>query len=530
MAKKKPRRRTAAKIATKGEQQRLVEAAKRLAEDPTPLVPRIEGKVKDGPVKRLQRSLAKVAKKRGSPRWLGWYTKRGPMLARSYATLLLIDARGASSHMASMPTPVGPLKYAYRGGNVRPRVLLGVQHHHQDLVRIMAYRELAQQTDGVVWTVPGGTVLTGKKDRPPSEWIGAVREALPFELTTANEDGALVLRPAAMTSGPDDLRFRFELPTGPLVVLLDEPTLLSHPDAKVLHTVGQRFIGLEVHRNVELGVEGYPWHLADPAARAPLDATRPEFSKKRLEAYLAGGVPESVMLDEARARWRDGIIAGTQEILVLGDTCYGADRAAFVAAVDAGEDQRRAIRLLLDAHAGPLVVEDHSSGKVIEALWSHAATVLPQLLGDDKALSRILRQHDRSSPAVVLEEVLNAGLARERLAGYPYWEALPDAVAGLDQVFRAQKARGRTAALETADRILKGRTHKGVLHAVLAQLDGLQGREWRFDRNDQDAGEFLSGPVRETFEAAGGDYAEKLAAVHTLAGGVGDLPVPEGTM
>lgn len=491
----------------------------------------MEGHGKRGTVRRLERGLRRVAKAHERPGRLKWYTRMGRPLVRAYATVLLVGAQGGASRMAAMPTAEGELKFPYRGGNVSRRAIVAVAHHHHPRVRILGYRDLAQDTGGVAWAVPEGIVLTDKRDPPPDDWYGLVLDALdvPFERSGTHlhtPDFAAHDDPYAPEA---PLGLELTLKTGPTTLHVSEPHVREHlAQRSLIGILGAYLIGLDPAKDITFRPTGTPRDCRHPGKPCLWSTTTPEARKSVQEGYRVGAVSEAALLDHFLERWEDAVRDAPGRLYVLGDACYGDDADAFVKALDLPADTEEAMRRFVDAGPDVAIVPDSGFGKVLEAFWDAAPKVLPALAPDAATLDRILAKHTRSPPTVVLEEVLQAKAAKQKLAGYPVYDTLPTAAAAADRIVRAHHTGGATAATEVVDKEVKRETHKGVLWAALLRFEATQGRDWRFNENDRDAGAFLRPAFDALLDAGPDDYHAKLAELHTLAGGTGDLPAPAG--
>ncbi|MBW3583111.1 MAG: hypothetical protein KY455_08440 [Euryarchaeota archaeon] len=529
----KPRRRSAAKIATKREQTGLVETAERLGEDPSPLVPRVQGRVRTGPVKRLERRLRKISAGRASERRLRRYLRWGPRLARAYAHLLLVGHRGGAKRMGSLKTPVGELKYAVRA-NLSARITVAVQHQHHPEVRILGYRELAQKTGGIVWADEAGVILTGRNDPPPDEWYDLVLDSIDFPLERT-PDGLRTPDLVDITdlTAPDaPYALQVVLATGPTRISLSAAKLrdlVPSGGRSLLGRLAVYLIGLDPKRDVTVTPLGTPTDCHHPGDTCLWATARPAVRKRPLERYQSGELNERDLLDRIRPDWEEAVRLAGGRLYCAGGNCYGADPDRLLDALGLSGDTRAATRMFLEEGPPVVLAEEFSHNKVLEAAWAAAPRVLVRLHPRPEELDVLIERHKRSPPATILEEVLAEKTAAERLAGYPRYERLPTGAAVADRLFRAHTTGDAPAVLDTVDKELKRATHKGLLWAALTHYDATQGRAWQFDKNDQEAGGFLIAPLQALFEAGPDSYHTALKKIHTLSGGTGELPEPVGT-
>src|SRR5687767_2819111 len=117
--------RTGAKTATKDQERDYLERFERLAQDPSPLVPRWEGPGRD-PFASMRAQLEKVRRRRGSSFWLKWYG-RGRRMRSAYAHTLRILQGGRIPSFASIRLRGRDVKFVLRGNGIRDK-LVAVQN------------------------------------------------------------------------------------------------------------------------------------------------------------------------------------------------------------------------------------------------------------------------------------------------------------------------------------------------------------------------------------------------------------------
>lgn len=532
MAQRKPRRRSGAKIATKKEQAELLKRARELAEDPSPLVPAAIGPQKRV-ANRLQRRLEKISHSKDSERRLKGFLKRGPELTRAYANLLMVAASDQAERMASTNTPVGSLKYAVRG--MAPRqASVAVQHFRYPEVRVLAYRDITRKTHSLVWATPKGVALTGRKDPPPDGWSETMREHVAVELR-ASQDEPHVFHCThldADSTGRDrsPLALEVELPAGPTRFrVCDEciHTRLKERGKGLLPTVAGLVIGLK-SRQIDARVRGTP-RVCEHDGDCSWTRNVPTVPEQTLIGYREGRRSEADVLDKLLPLWEDRVREADERLLVAGEECYGDDEARFLDAIGETGERREVLERFLALAPRVVIAKDATMNHVLEASWEVAPRVLKELHPYKGELEQLLKKHAKSPPAAVVDEVLEARRARAVLKGYPRYNELPAAARSADRVARAYRTDGEAGMIAAVEKELDSHgPHKGVLWAALRLAGQQETQRWRFDKISIEAGEFLEGTLKELTETDAGAYHEKLAQLHTLAGGQGSIPEPVG--
>lgn len=521
-----PRRKSGAKIVTKREQTELFEHLDRLAEDPSPLMPETGGNTFRA-VAKLERRLRQLAAVSEKPGRLKLGIRFGSAFSKAFANLLLVRNSRKAGRMGSFRSPVGDLKYAVRG-NVSPRHIVAIQHYRYPEVRILGYRELAQETKGVVWSTEHGVTLTARGQDAPDAWFDLLAERLPTNLerdgTTLRCEHMVGVVNLHAPTAPYGMHVA--ITAGNVHANICEACIHNHFSGRthgLLGHAGRLLIGVDIERDITVEPTGTP-HSCTHEGDCAWSRHPPTISAKALERYRSGADNEGALLAHVLPRWEDAVREADEPVLVAGGICHGDDRQAFLAALSVTPEMAEAVSRFLDASPRALIVGEPSVNKVLDACWDAAPRVLASLHPNPEDLDALLERHRRSPHSAVLEEVLEARQAKTALAGFPTYGNLSGGAAAADHLARGYKVGGAPRLLAVADRELKRSTHKGVVYAALRVVEGTQGREWHFQRTDVEAGEFLEDAVRALLASKPDSYHDALASVHTLSGGVGDLP------
>ncbi len=532
MAQRKPRRRSGAKIATKKEQAELLKRARELAEDPSPLVPEASGP-HQRTANRLQRRLEKISRAKDNERRLKGFLKRGPELTRAYANLLMVAASDQAERMASTNTPVGSLKYAVRG--MAPRqASVAVQHFRYPEVRVLAYRDITRKTHALVWATPKGVALTGRKDPPPDGWSQTMLEHVEADLQRSDKEPDVFhcphLEPGPESRDRSPLALEIEIPAGPTRFRVCEEcahSRLKERGKGLLPTVAGLVLGLK-HKQIEVRIRGTPRVCVHEGECAWIRNV-PPVPEQTLIAYREGRRSEAEVIDKLLPLWEDRVREADDRLLVAGGDCYGDDETAFLEAIGETGERRDVLKRFLALAPRVVIAKDATMNHVLEACWEVAPRVLKELHPYKGELEQLLKKHAKSPPAAIVDEILEARRALAVLKGYPRYSQLPPAARSADRIARAHRTGGEAGMIAAVEKELDGHNpHKGVLWAALRLAGQHETHRWRFDKISIEAGEFLEGTLKELTETGADSYHEKLAQLHTLAGGEGSLPKPVG--
>jgi hypothetical protein len=133
-----------ARAPPKSQERALVERAKAVIEDYSPLLPECTGSCKKSAFIKIERSLAKVQKFAGNVQKLEKMASKGDRIARGYASLLMIAEAGKVPYTAAVQTPFGEAMYAVRG-KADAKTLVGVQNYTDKRLLLLAYMPYAMK-------------------------------------------------------------------------------------------------------------------------------------------------------------------------------------------------------------------------------------------------------------------------------------------------------------------------------------------------------------------------------------------------
>lgn len=158
------RRKSGLRTAAGSLQEQFLERMARLAEDPTLVLPRVEGK-EPRALARLRRQIN--ALKAG----------RTPLAARFDAHVLGATYRAAKlADWDAVPRMLdakvaGQRRFYVQRGQVVRTCSLGVQNYDHPRVLLLAYASMAQRHGLHFFALPDGVLCTGKAPAPPPEWF-----------------------------------------------------------------------------------------------------------------------------------------------------------------------------------------------------------------------------------------------------------------------------------------------------------------------------------------------------------------------
>ena len=460
----KPKRRKATlHSAGKVTEQELLERARELYEDPSPVIPICEGPCGlFSPVKAARSQIPRVHAARDDEGKLLRLASRGNELARAVAATLLLAKAEKIPIVADLRLAGENVPYVMRG-KAKPLYLAGVQHHDDRALRLLAFASWARKRGLHFYSADRGVVCTGKRPAPPSDFLA--EEA---ELVGLHADGA-----SRYTCGHE----------GDLVALrwagadvLFERCVSCAGDGSLAATVRKHVAAPRVERQLSVEARLRPIQGAAPA---PVEL-RPDV---RL-AYLSGKLNDRALLEAARATRTSALRQGVA--YVAGDVSY-PDVEAFLAGLGASADESRALRAGLAAHATGIVLDRPSLARAVAELWPTQGRAMLAAVSDEATAAQLHKE--KVAPDEALELVRRAareGAGRAALGALPSYGALPPAASAADAIARAFRGQGREPAVRIAQERANHPKAKGVCLAMLTALQARAGQDWRFSDADRD--------------------------------------------
>jgi len=166
----------------KSQERALIERAKSLRKDYTPLIPECIGDCDASIFNRIERSLSLVQRFADDPRRLPKFASHGELIARGYAAMLMIADAGKVPYTAVAPTPFGEAIYAVRG-KMPKEVLIGTQHHDDKRLLLLAYMYLAMKKRLYFYATKNTLYCTGRVPAPPEEYVKEALRRIPYRLS-----------------------------------------------------------------------------------------------------------------------------------------------------------------------------------------------------------------------------------------------------------------------------------------------------------------------------------------------------------
>lgn len=496
--------RTGAKTASKDQERDFLERFARLAEDPSPLVPRWAGPGTD-PLAGVRSRLAKVAAKRGKTAWLRWYG-RGKSLRAAYAQTLLVLEGGKIPSFASMKFRGRDVKYVLRGNGLQQQ-LLAVQNHEEADARLLGYVKVAKRHRVVLVSLDDDFAAYPVGGPVPAEVVAALVAEAGFP---ARAEGHRVACAHALEGRAG---LRYELPQLGAAAELCR-ACVKKLDQGLGHMLEAHVLTPTAKITAERRAAGSDRVVHPESRRAEFDALLGQASKdalRKAEEYT--DVRDEDLLDWSEEAFQTRLDERGGGFLLLDRDLWLDDFEAAALEYGSTDLEKTALRLAFQRAPPRVRTSDPSLQRLLEPPWpEHGRTILGELAKgriDPVELDELAKQR----PPEALAALQRRLALEERTAEYPRFDALPAPLRLAHDLFKAHKA-GDTAHFQR--RLSEGvrdPATKPVALALARAFNQSAGIEWQYAPHEKDQALFFQPAAKRFVLASPATYTADLAVL-----------------
>ncbi len=498
-----------ARAPPKSQERALVERAKAVIDDYSPLLPECTDSCPKSTFLKVERSLAKVQKFAGNTQKLEKLASKGDMIARAYASLLMIAEAGKVPYTAAVSTPFGEAIYVVRG-KADAKTLAGVQNYHDRRMLLLAYMPYAMKKGLYLYATKEHLYCSGKTPEPPAEYVREALSRVPYELR--KRGSSYTCRHLDENSSRPYLRISW-LSAG-IEISVCEHCLSEDVNlfAKLTETMGAKDPLKDFEIDVVVELEA----VSDPD-------NCPSFEKKGMkkvrDSYVHGKISDSTFMK----RTMDASSLGEGgKYLIIGRKCYGEDEKAFVDALSPKKKHRAVVEEFVRHRSGPIVLDSPSVNKLLSYSWEGWGNEALSAYMENSTLASSVWEKGKDmmdNPISAIEEAILHMEAEMKLSALPRYDSLPPAAAFCDGVAREYRVGGKDAALHyISEKEGKNEHIKALGYAFLAAMSSEKGKEWKYTRTERELGEFLSPRAKKLLNAKGEEYHDALLELLKYAG------------
>jgi hypothetical protein len=471
----------------------LLANAKRLAQEPTLIIPKCSGtECRKCAFAKIEKKILKVAQHKDNEAKLLKFASKGDHIVRAYAGAISLALVGKIPFLSTLPLPVGDVSFAVRG-TPDPKAAIGIQHFDDPDLRLLAYWEIARKKGLHIYSTEEGIYCSADGPHPPAEYVAEMMEALPYQL---KDDTCKRQGPACMDLVWKSQKRSISICQG-----------CARTDNS-MHTLTSRIAAADpaddfdpqFHYTAECKKEGCSPCLKDltgQAAAANASAYRQGTNGDK--AFIDGGLQELTRLVEEKGN-----------LYVMAGKCYGSDAEAFFKDIKGTDQEMEVIRKLVASKNAGVLSDSDQASRVISILWPMYSEEMLTIASSAATAKKVLEDMADAAPTIMLAE------ARRREAGAATLAQLPRLKLGpvgqlADELARIFKSEGKDPMVRAADKARsKDNRMKAVSFAFLEAVGEGASRKWQFKKEELDFGMHLAPFAKKMLEASGGAYAEAL--------------------
>ncbi len=492
-----------AKHTSKRQEKELMQRAVELAKDPELLRPVCIGSCRrchfDKPLRKMT-SMSGIID--DTERLTKAASSGSDSLVKAYAGTVSLAAAGKIPYLATAKLPSGDISYAARG-KVGHDKLIGVQHHDDPDLRLLAYTDVIKKKKLRMYSLEDEVLCS---DRPgmPEDYIAERLEASPYTLDGGN---------CGHEQSRGKLALSYNGGEGRITVCRN-----CAGDANLFHEIIARMTSPEPLK--ELGVH-VVHNFHDMEGPTLQDF---KVDDDLLDTYTKGRLNDRKLIDETVKRRSQEMKRSGAAVLMIGDRNYGRDVEDFLEDLRGSDEEKEVLRRFLEEEVVTVMVKGDRSSEAINQLWPEHHDRLVAAAASEEVLEE-MGDVARMNPNKAVAEALMRQQARGILADIPVFTDLGEGGAYADRLARAYKVGGAPAVRKAVESESRGYRNRAVGLAFL-NATGEQSGAWQFNHEEVDFASFLEQFARQMMEAKGDDYRDALANMIVASGSGEEPPQP----
>ncbi|HHT75163.1 MAG: hypothetical protein ACOX80_05490 [Methanomassiliicoccaceae archaeon] len=477
----------------------ILERSRRLAEDPELLMPECARNCRRCTIRKSVDKMHKVAAKKDDPKKLEFAMNWGDQLVRAYAATISLAEAGKVPYLAAAKTPMGDVSYAVRGKVERDK-LIGVQNFDHPELRLMAFWKIAEHDRLHMYSMEDHIFCSPDGPDPPAQYVEEAISLLPYEM---DDEHRCPHRDAV-----ERLRVRWKSANVALEICPD-----CAGDVNTLHVLASRIAAADPTDDFEFDV---PFELHGEGC----DLTHESRVSADLAArYRRGEMTDAAFLKENAAERLKRIRESGKEIYIIGETCLGSDRSAFLSRLRGGEAEIEAVSGFLADHPMAVVTRSDQAANLLADLWADHSRELLAQVASPETLEQLAKEGRELTPAQAVAEAKRMERSRGITAQLPRFAGLGPAASHADRLARVYLTEGKAAVIRLITKS-RGSSHdlRSVSYAFLVAMGEDSSLSWQFTREEMDFGNYLSPFVQRLMSSTGDEYHEALHLLLEAAG------------
>jgi len=487
------------KSTPKNLEKELLATSKKLADDPSLIIPTCMDESRHCPFIKIEKKLQKVLRYKDDPDRLVKLASTGDQLIRAYAATISLAASGKLPYLMSTELPMGQVSFAMRGKVDREK-LIGLQHFDDPDLRLLAYWDIARSEKVHVYSTVKGLFCSNEGPKAPAEYVQEMMDSIPYRLVEGScghtDRPAVLLR---WLSAGKDIRVCAECAS----------------DVNTAHHLMGRVAAPDPFDDIQVSVE-HTYIGGRPECQG--EFTTPN---ALIQSYLKGEIDDAELISSyvtEKGKW----VLSKGQVYVLGQECFGRDGNAFLQALKGSDLEMDALQAVIAKNV-PLISDQNQAGKVITEVWEEQGRVMLKAVSDEEIALKVIRMADLT-PGQMLIEARRLLQVNQTLSAMPDYEQLGSLGQLADSLARAFKLEGGAAMLRLIERTDKEHRRRTLCYAFLEATGDAHSHKWQFTKEERESGKHLSSYASSMINSFGEDYHQALVGLLRDVGS-GETPV-----
>jgi len=481
----------------------LLDKARRLAEDPSLLLPKCEAQCRRCSFDKTLKKMEKVAKYSHDAEYLQDVANHGDQLVRAYAATISLAASGKIPYLTTKKGPYGDVSFAVRGKADSER-LIGVQYFDDPDLRLLAFWEDARSDDLHLYSEDQRLMCTSDGPKAPRSYVDEMLNAAPYELAADHSCG----HPEA----PMALLVKWRSAEVTLSICSD-----CAGDVNLMHHLVSRIVARDPTDDFDVDVRYAPKCAAD-CGDCKLKRQF-KMSGGLKDAYKKGTIDDATIIGRYLEERKADLRGSAGELFIVGAMCYGKDKEAFLKVIKGNEAELLAVSGLVRSKHLVVISASDQAGKIITDLWQENKRALLTFVASEPVFEKVLETVGNLTPPQMVQEARRAELAKGVVSKLPEYSARGPIATIADDLARAYKVEGKQAMVRLLEKN-RPKEHRGkaVAYGFLKAVGEADSRTWQFTREEMDYGVYLADFAKALIDSEGDGYHEALSNLLTASG------------
>jgi len=481
----------------------LLEKAKRLADDPSLLIPKCESQCRKCNFDKTLKKMEKVSRYKDDAGYLQNLALHGDQLVRAYAATISLAASGKIPFLTVKKLPTGDVSYAVRG-KVDPERLIGVQYFDDADLRLLAFWEEARGEDLHLYSEQARLMCSSDGPKAPKAYIDEMLGSAPYELAPDRSCGhpgtAIALQVQWRSAGLS-------------VSICNE----CADDVNLMHHFLSRIAARDPSDDFDVDVLYSPKCVTD-CGDCKLK-NKFIMSQELKEGYKKGAIDDITLINRYLQERKADLRRTAGELYIVGDACYGKNKEAFLKTLKGAEAELMALTGLVRSKPLIILSSTDQAGKMISDLWSEQKEALLSQVASEEVWRKVLDSAGNLTPPQIVMEARRNELTKGVVAKLPDYSSRGPIATLADELARTFKTEGKQAMVRWLERNRpKEHRSKAVAYGFLKAVGEAESRSWQFTREETDYGDYLSEFAKNLLESDGEAYHDALGILLTASG------------